>query len=132
MELYLYRQYFTKGTNGSLYAGGVLLCHTIELPWRDNMPNKSCIPEGVYALTVRTTAKRGLHLLVNNVPKRSLILIHPANNALRELKGCIAPVMQLTGEGMGEQSRVACEKLLAHILTTKSTVTLTIRENNHK
>lgn len=128
MELYLYRQYFTNGTNGSLYLDGVLVCHTIELPWRDNMPNKSCIPEGVYPLTLRQTLKRGQHLLVSNVPKRSLILLHPANNALKELKGCIAPVMQLTGEGKGLQSKAACEKLLAHILTTKSTVTLTIRE----
>ncbi len=34
-------------------------------------------------------------------------MLHPANNALRELNGCIAPVMQLSGAGTGMQSRMA-------------------------
>jgi hypothetical protein len=38
--------------------------------------------------------------------------MHPANHALRELKGCIAPVSLLTGPGMGLQSRLALDKLM--------------------
>jgi hypothetical protein len=40
-------------------------------------------------------------LQILNVPGREYILIHPANEALRELRGCIAPVRLLTGAGNG-------------------------------
>ena len=46
-----------------------------------------------------------------NVKNRKYILLHPANNALKELNGCIAPVSQITGEGRGNESRKAFEKL---------------------
>ncbi|MFN7015135.1 MAG: DUF5675 family protein, partial [Bacteroidia bacterium] len=45
------------------------------------------------------------------VPKRKYILIHPANNAKKELQGCIAPVTQLSGPGLGLMSRKAFTKL---------------------
>jgi hypothetical protein len=48
---------------------------------------------------------------LKEVPKRSLILIHLANNAMKELKGCIAPVSILTGQGIGKNSRLAMNKL---------------------
>ena len=37
--------------------------------------------------------------------------MHPANNALLELNGCIAPVTRLSGPGLGLQSRQALNKL---------------------
>ena len=40
------------------------------------------------------------------------ILIHPANDALQELKGCIAPVSLITGAGKGIRSRLALETLV--------------------
>jgi hypothetical protein len=46
-----------------------------------------------------------------NVPGRDLILIHPANDAKKELLGCIAPVTKHTGIGKGSFSRKALEKL---------------------
>ena len=46
-----------------------------------------------------------------NVPGRDLILIHPANDAKKELLGCIAPVTNHTGIGKGSSSRKALEKL---------------------
>lgn len=45
------------------------------------------------------------------VRNRDLILIHPANDALKELNGCIAPVSEHSGEGKGTRSRVASDKL---------------------
>lgn len=111
MELTLLRSYYPKGTNGILSDGEQLVCSTIELPWKDNQRRISCIPEGKYELEKRYTAKRGWHLKVKNVIGRSQILFHPANNALKELKGCIAPVMELTGPGKGNYSRSANEKL---------------------
>ncbi|WP_322348418.1 DUF5675 family protein [Marivirga arenosa] len=49
---------------------------------------------------------------MKNLPGRSWILIHPANDALTELQGCIAPVMKLSGIGKGIHSRKAMDKLL--------------------
>jgi hypothetical protein len=46
-----------------------------------------------------------------NVQGRDLILIHPANDAKKELLGCIAPVTTITGIGKGSNSRKALEKL---------------------
>ncbi len=102
---------YPHGTNGELYVNNMLLCHTIELPWRDNWPLISCIPEGTYLLIKRYSERHKNHFLVMDVPDRSLILIHPANDAKKELLGCIAPVMELTGEGKGERSQEACDKL---------------------
>jgi hypothetical protein len=92
MELELKRAYFPKGTNGGIFFNDKFICFTIELPWKDNLRNISCIPEGRYRLGKRFTPNRGWHLLVNEVPGRSGILFHAANNALKELRGCIAPV----------------------------------------
>ena len=49
--------------------------------------------------------------MITNVAGRSFILFHPANDALRELKGCIAPVSHITGVGRGSHSAKATEKL---------------------
>lgn len=112
MELVLFRTYHAHGTNGELYCNNSFLCYTIELPWRDNLPRLSCIPEGRYELKKRYSPRFRDHLLVPGVPGRSLVLIHPANDALKELKGCIAPVSKLTGSGKGEGSKAALRRLL--------------------
>ena len=113
MQFILERDYFGDGTNGDLFFQKALLCHTIELPWHDNEPAISCIPEGTYPLIKRYSEKFGWHLALKNVPRRDDILIHPANDALTELQGCIAPVSKLTDPGKGIQSRVAFEQLKA-------------------
>ena len=132
MELTLIRTYFPNGTNGTLYYQNSFLCYTIELPWLFNAKQVSCIPEGKYRLTMRYSKNHGTHLLVNNVPDRALILIHPANDALTELKGCIAPVMRITGSGKGILSRMALEKInelvFSHI--DEEPVYLTIKTKN--
>ncbi len=43
------------------------------------------------------------------------ILVHPANNALKELRGCIAPVLKITGPGLGSDLRKACKQVYAKI-----------------
>lgn len=134
MELELIRTYFPNGTNGELLHESKRVCFTIELPWRKNEPGVSCIPEDRYELTERKSAKYGKHLLVNGVAKRSLILIHPANDAAKELKGCIAPVSILQAEGKGLRSRVAKDKLLELVcpeLEKGNRVFLTIKSNDH-
>lgn len=113
MELQLRRRYFPGGCNGRIYCGDIFICHTIELPWKDNERRTSCIPEGRYELKKRYSPKFKWHLLVKDVPERSVVLIHPANDALRELRGCIAPVCSLTGEGRGLLSKNALTRLVA-------------------
>lgn len=111
MVLFLTRTYFPDGTNGKLMCEGKLLCNTIELPWKNNEKRVSCIPEGRYFIRKRYSQKFKWHLEVVDVQNRSYILIHPANNALQELNGCIAPVTKLSGPGLGLMSRKAFEKL---------------------
>jgi Family of unknown function (DUF5675) len=86
--------------------------YSIELPWKDNHTRVSCIPEGKYELVKRWSPKFDRHLLLMNVPNRNSILIHPANDALHELKGCIAPVSSITGAGKGIRSRPALKILM--------------------
>jgi hypothetical protein len=113
MELKLNREYFPKGTNGELLLNGDKVCSTIELPWKNNEHQVSCIPEGRYELQKRYTPRFGKHLILLNVPNRSYILLHAANDALKEIKGCIASVTTLTGEGRGTQARLALAKLVS-------------------
>ena len=111
MKLVLQRQYFSSGTNGVLSFNGKEICKTIELPWKDNQRRISCIPEGIYKIRKRFSPKFKWHIEIMNVKNRDYILFHPANNALKELNGCIAPVSELTGEGKGIRSKVAFEQL---------------------
>ena len=101
MELELIRTYFLEGTNGKILYQDRLITYTIELPWKNNQARVSCIPERRYEPVKRWSLKFGRHLQVMNVSGREYILIHPANEALRELKGCIAPVCLITGAGKG-------------------------------
>ena len=111
MVFVLQRTYFPDGTNGKLECEGKFICYTIELPWMENQKRVSCIPEGKYFIKKRYSNKFKWHLEVVDVKKRSLILFHPANNALLELNGCIAPVTKLSGPGLGLMSRKALSKL---------------------
>src|SRR5690606_8289840 len=110
-ELRLIRTYHPDGTNGVLQHNGKPICQTIELPWRNNRRMISCIPEGRYRLIRREHFKHGDQLAVSGVPGREAILIHPANFALSELQGCIAPVTRVVAPGKGVFSRVALERL---------------------
>jgi hypothetical protein len=61
--------------------------------------------------------------------------LHAANDALKEIKGCIAPVSLLTGEGKGNQSRIALAKLVRLLypeLEKGQPVFLIIQSNKHE
>lgn len=70
--------------------GEVIKLFSIELPWKNNERNISCIPKGKYKVitTMSTRFKVNMWLLLD-VPKRDGVRIHPANYA-RQLNGCIA------------------------------------------
>ena len=111
MVLELKRTYFPEGTQGVLEWNGTIVCYTIELPWLGNQQRVSCIPEGEYVLQKRFSPKFQWQLHLRNVPGRDFILIHPANDAKKELLGCIAPLTIHIGIGKGSASRMALEKL---------------------
>jgi len=114
MELLLQRMYKTGlPTNGNLFYNDKLICHTIELPWFNNEPNVSCIEEGTYELNRCFSQKFGWHFTIKDVHKRKFISIHPANDALKELRGCIAPVLELLRQGIGIDSKKAMALLTA-------------------
>jgi hypothetical protein len=135
MELVLKRAYFKEGTNGTLFCSDTFLCHTIELPWINNKRNISCIPEGQYEIEPRFSKRFQHHLILKNVKGRSFILFHPANDAKRDLEGCIAPVTYLSGIGRGIYSRNAMQKLLSSSYQAKDRkekILLTIKSQNYE
>jgi len=69
-----------QGTRGILFADS-FSCHTLELPWRENQRNISCIPAGEYKVRLRISPKYGQVYHVKEVPNRSYILIHSGNVA---------------------------------------------------
>jgi len=79
-----------------LITTGGFNCKTLELPWRDNKSNISCIPSGAYHTQIRLSPKYGEIYWVTTVPGRGWILIHSGNFAGDEhfgfrthVKGCI-------------------------------------------
>lgn len=63
-------------------------CVTLELPWKDNKPEVSCIPKGEYRIQRVQSPKFGNVFQVMNVPNRFHILIHKGNFTTDAL-GCI-------------------------------------------
>lgn len=66
------------GTRGVLTAGALTL-HIMEPPDRDNRPNRSSIPGGIYEVRPHLSPRFGRVLAVADVPGRSHILIHSGN-----------------------------------------------------
>ena len=85
--VYIHRQERSDhGTFGSLFYED-FSCYTLELPWRDNQRNISCIPTGEYHVDIRLSPKYGRIYWVRKVPNRSYILIHSGNWAGDTSKG---------------------------------------------
>ena len=82
-----------RPTTGKLYAGD-LEFETLELPWKDNQPNVSCIPNGLYELVMDLSKRFGKimpHAL--GVPGRTGIRIH-GGEIEANTEGC--PMVGLT------------------------------------
>ena len=95
MRIRIFRSYGEKATLGKGWVelpGSYPLFDfvTLELPWKDNTPRISCIPEGEYTWIKHESPKFGLTLWLQGVPNRSEILIHPGNYT-SEILGCILP-----------------------------------------
>jgi hypothetical protein len=123
------------GTLGVLYMPGLTVC-TIELPWRENRENVSCIPIGVYDAEPHKSPSHGNVYRLLNVPKRSDILIHVGNFAgdtgkgyRTDSEGCILPGLyhdSLSNQTAVVDSGKALRRLKAAI--GQQTFTLSITE----
>jgi hypothetical protein len=113
-----------QGTRGILFADS-FSCQTIELPWRDNKPNISCIPAGEYNVDIRYSPKYGKIYHVKEVPNRSYILMHSGNFAGDKTKGyktnvagCILLGKKqglLMGQWAVLNSRIAVKQFMNHM-----------------
>ncbi len=73
-----------------IYNNGqeIYKCKTLELAWKNNEQQQSCIPTGRYQVVKRNSEKYKDHFHLTNVPGRSMILIHSGNHFTHTL-GCI-------------------------------------------
>jgi hypothetical protein len=115
MVIELQRLYRDTWTDGLIFIKGILLCRSIELRWANNERNISCVPEGVYPVDIIQHPKFGECLQVSGVKGRSGILVHVANDAQKELRGCIAPVFSLSGNGKGLYSNLALSYIIENL-----------------
>lgn len=63
-------------------------CWTLELPWKSNERNISCIPEGCYSARIDVSPKNGKVIAIQGVPNRDYIQIH-SGNFTSQIEGCI-------------------------------------------
>lgn len=104
--------------------------YTLELPWRKNERNTSCVPAGVYDIVLEPSAAFGRDLWeLKDVPGRSEVKIHAANFTA-QLRGCIAPALELrdiNSDGIPDaaNSRLALAALHEAMWSTRSS-TITI------
>ncbi len=100
-----------EGTFGRLYIDDNEAFYTMELPWRDNKSNVSCIPKGTYRASWVNSDhfKKNVYCL-DQVPNRWGICIHAATYAgdvskgyRNHLAGCIA-----LGENVGVMEGQKC------------------------
>lgn len=125
-DIIIQRKYYPTTTRGQLTtystSGQVTYeCVTMELPWKENKNDISCIPAGRYPYQVLQSSPsfKYPHVHIKNVPKRTGIKIHIAN-FVRQLRGCIAPGLSfadidLDGTIDVKNSGIALREMLAVI-----------------
>lgn len=98
------------GTRGVLVdSAGNHLCFTLELPWKNNERNVSCIPKGTYGVVPHNGTKYKNVWRLLDVPNRAGILIHTGNTKA-DIQGCILVGMREYKDGVLD-SRIAMDKL---------------------
>ena len=112
------------GTQGILQTEG-FSCKTLELPWHDNLRQKSCIPPGSYRCHLTSSPKFGQAYTLTGTEPRSNVLIHSGNFAgdvdaglKSHVQGCIL-LGKYFGSIEGQQaillSRPTVRAFMAHM-----------------
>jgi hypothetical protein len=116
-------------TTGTLLVEGEPFCKTLELPWKDNAPNVSCIPQGTYEVVLLPSARWGKPMPhIQNVPGRSEIEIH-IGNFERDTDGCVLLGTRVVAETL-IGSRVAFDKFMEWFNSCGGSATVTIQESD--
>jgi hypothetical protein len=124
-DVYLFRlRRSDQGTEGQLFTLG-FNCYSLELPWRDNQRNISCIPPGDYDVVIRQSPRFGTIYWVLKVPGRTYILIHSGNWAgdvekgfKTHVNGCILlgkKMGYLIGQRAVLNSRITIREFMNHM-----------------
>ena len=101
-----------ESTLGVILDGTEPFALTLELPWKDNRPNESCIPKGEY-LALRTVKPiHGECYELQDVPNRSSILFHKGNFPTNS-KGCI-----ILGEQFEQTLNPDADKVVTAVLAS--------------
>jgi len=125
MKVEIIRDYQKQETLGDLKVYddtnlSLFLCHTIELPNKNNQHNISCIPEGTYKMKKIISPTKGHCFLICNVPGRSEVEMHIGNYAAGkkvDTKGCILPGMRFAdANGDGNMDVVESTIALNHLM----------------
>jgi hypothetical protein len=72
-------EYTDQGTFGCLLHRGEFLGFTLEPPWRNNEPNRSCIPVDSYDCHWHRSPRYGWCYIIGGVVNRSNVLVHSGN-----------------------------------------------------
>lgn len=86
-KLKIDRKFYKDCTTGRVRFGK-FHCHSLELPWRDNEQNASCIPNGIYHCGKHYSNTHGWCFAITNVPFRTLVRGHKGNFTSSTL-GCV-------------------------------------------
>lgn len=102
---------------------------TLELPWKDNERNVSCIPEGEYLVKKMppTSKRKYQYFWVQDVPGRDSILWHPGNYT-RDILGCVLPgeeLVDIDNDGIIDVTNTtATLKILTALMPEKFKLTI--------
>ena len=110
--LTLARAYLSDRTIGRLHGFGIDMC-TLELPWKSNKVDVSCIPEGAYRVQRDRTGKHQAYK-VTDVKGRTGIEFH-VGNYKEDTQGCILVGTQMGGYGNVHYSKAAIGLLIEHM-----------------
>lgn len=81
------RKFYKDCTTGRVSFGN-FQCHSLELPWKNNKTDISCIPNGIYHCEKIHSTTLGWCFRVLNVPFRTLVRGH-SGNFTSDILGCI-------------------------------------------
>lgn len=90
----------TLGLLVASYNGQTFSCSTLELPWKDNQHDISCVPKGTYQCEVKPFHSTQRYELQNTAP-RTGIFVHEGNY-YKDVLGCIllgVSPLDINGDG---------------------------------
>jgi hypothetical protein len=114
---------------GELLVEGQHFCYTIELPWRENARDVSCIPLGAYPVVMAMSHHFGRPMpLYVGVPGRTAAELHAANT-IADLLGCtgLGDTRGSTPGTLAYPSRPASDRFNAWMMSNGGSATAIVR-----